>query len=126
MRDRLQIYEYICIWTLNFNLYVFLGSGRLLYMNYRNVMTFVLFCRFLCPPWQKVQLESKELMAACLRKIPGLSKVKLIGVWIYVYSICIYIIYVLLIWSIKDKKEYSEKILNPCFQYWYHAINQKY
>lgn len=35
--------------------------------------------RFLCPPWQKVQLESKELMAACLRKIPGLSKVKLIG-----------------------------------------------
>lgn len=38
------------------------------------------FHRFLCPPWQKVQLESKELMAACLRKIPGLSKVKLIGI----------------------------------------------
>lgn len=40
----------------------------------------VRFHRFLCPPWQKVQLESKELMAACLRKIPGLSKVKLIGI----------------------------------------------
>lgn len=40
----------------------------------------VRFRRFLCPPWQKVQLESKELMAACLRKIPGLSKVKLIGI----------------------------------------------
>ena len=32
-------------------------------------------CRFLCPPWQNVALESKELMSACLRKIPGLSKV---------------------------------------------------
>lgn len=41
---------------------------------------YVRFRRFLCPPWQKVQLESKELMAACLRKIPGLSKVKLIGI----------------------------------------------
>ena len=40
--------------------------------------------RFLCPPWQTVQLESKELLAACLRKIPGLSKVKLIdAVWIW-------------------------------------------
>lgn len=40
--------------------------------------------RFLCPPWQSVQLESKELLAACLRKIPGLSKVKLIdAVWIW-------------------------------------------
>jgi nonsense-mediated mRNA decay protein 3 len=36
-------------------------------------------CRFLCPPWQKIELESKELMAACLRKIPSLNKVKLIG-----------------------------------------------
>lgn len=51
--------------------------------------------RFLCPPWQKVQLESKELMAACLRKIPGLSKVKLIGenrydVYIHSYK-CLFV-----------------------------------
>jgi nonsense-mediated mRNA decay protein 3 len=40
--------------------------------------------RFLCPPWQQVQLESKELLAACLRKIPGLSQLKLIdAVWIW-------------------------------------------
>ncbi len=40
--------------------------------------------RFLLPPWSSVQLESKELLAACLRKIPGLSKVKLIdAVWIW-------------------------------------------
>ena len=40
--------------------------------------------RFLCPPWQNVALESKELMSACLRKIPGLSKLKLIdAVWIW-------------------------------------------
>jgi len=40
--------------------------------------------RFLCPPWQSVQLESKELLAACLRKIPGLNKVKLVdAVWIW-------------------------------------------
>ena len=40
--------------------------------------------RFLCPPWQKIELESKELMSACLRKIPGLSKVKLIdAIWIW-------------------------------------------
>ena len=40
--------------------------------------------RFLCPPWQNIALESKELMSVCLRKIPGLSKVKLIdAVWIW-------------------------------------------
>lgn len=40
--------------------------------------------RFLCPPWQNVALESKELLAACLRKIPGLSQLKLIdAVWIW-------------------------------------------
>jgi len=40
--------------------------------------------RFLCPPWQEVALESKELMTACLRKIPGLNKVKLVdAVWIW-------------------------------------------
>jgi nonsense-mediated mRNA decay protein 3 len=40
--------------------------------------------RFLCPPWQTLALESKELMAVCLRKIAGLSKVKLIdAVWIW-------------------------------------------
>lgn len=40
--------------------------------------------RFLLPPWQNVALESKELMSACLRKIPGLSKLKLIdAVWIW-------------------------------------------
>jgi len=40
--------------------------------------------RWLCPPWQELQLESKELMATCLRKISGLSKVKLIdAVWVW-------------------------------------------
>ena len=40
--------------------------------------------RWLAPPWQTMQLESKELMAMCLRKIQGLSKVKLIdAVWIW-------------------------------------------
>lgn len=40
--------------------------------------------RFLCPPWQTMQLESKELMAVCLRKVAGLSKVKVIdAVWIW-------------------------------------------
>jgi nonsense-mediated mRNA decay protein 3 len=40
--------------------------------------------RFLCPPWQNVALESKELLAACLRKIPGLSKLRVIdAVWIW-------------------------------------------
>lgn len=43
--------------------------------------------RFLCPPWQKLELESKELMSMCLRKIPGLKKVKLIdAVWIWTES----------------------------------------
>jgi nonsense-mediated mRNA decay protein 3 len=46
-------------------------------------MLFISF-RFLCPPWQQIALESKELMSLCLRKIPGLSKVKLIdAVWIW-------------------------------------------
>lgn len=40
--------------------------------------------RFLAPPWQTLALESKELMAMCLRKIPGLSKLKLVdAVWIW-------------------------------------------
>ena len=40
--------------------------------------------RFLLPPWSEVKLESKELMSACLKKIPGLSKVKLIdAAWIW-------------------------------------------
>lgn len=40
--------------------------------------------RFLCPPWANVALESKELLAACLRKIPGLKELKLIdAVWIW-------------------------------------------
>ncbi len=38
----------------------------------------------MCPPWQKVALESKELLSACLRKIPGINKVKLVdAVWIW-------------------------------------------
>jgi nonsense-mediated mRNA decay protein 3 len=49
--------------------------------------TFLIFSslhRFLLPPWMKVDLESKELMSACLRKIPGLSKVKVVdAVWIW-------------------------------------------
>ena len=40
--------------------------------------------RWLLPPWKDCQLESKELMAACLHKITGLSSVKLIdAVWIW-------------------------------------------
>lgn len=40
--------------------------------------------RWLAPPWQTMALESKELLAMCLRKIPGLSKVKLVdAVWIW-------------------------------------------
>eukprot|EP01031_Cornospumella_fuschlensis_P024626 gene24626-29753_t len=40
--------------------------------------------RFLGPPWQQLELESKELMVMCLRKINGLNKVKLIdAVWIW-------------------------------------------
>jgi nonsense-mediated mRNA decay protein 3 len=40
--------------------------------------------RFLGPPWQQFELESKELMVMCLRKINGLNKVKLIdAVWIW-------------------------------------------
>ena len=40
--------------------------------------------RFLLPPWTEVELESKTLMAACLRKIPGLSKVKLVdAAWVW-------------------------------------------
>lgn len=36
------------------------------------------------PPWQGYQPESKELMSACLKKIPGLKKVKLVdAVWIW-------------------------------------------
>ena len=40
--------------------------------------------RFLGPPWMEIQLESKELLSLCLRKIPGLKHVKLIdAVWIW-------------------------------------------
>ena len=40
--------------------------------------------RFLAPPWQAMELESKELMAVCLRKISGINKVKLVdAVWIW-------------------------------------------
>jgi nonsense-mediated mRNA decay protein 3 len=40
--------------------------------------------RWLAPPWQAMNLESKELMTVCLRKVTGLSKVKLIdAVWIW-------------------------------------------
>jgi nonsense-mediated mRNA decay protein 3 len=40
--------------------------------------------RWLAPPWQSMNLESKELMTVCLRKVTGLSKVKLIdAVWIW-------------------------------------------
>ncbi len=49
-----------------------------------HLLSITLSFRFLCPPWQKIALESKELLAACLRKIPGLNKVKLVdAVWIW-------------------------------------------
>ena len=34
--------------------------------------------RFLRPPWVACALESKELLAICLKKVPGLNKVKLV------------------------------------------------
>jgi NMD protein affecting ribosome stability and mRNA decay len=34
--------------------------------------------RYLRPPWVACELESKELLAICLKKIPGLGKVKLV------------------------------------------------
>ena len=40
--------------------------------------------RFLLPPWTECQLESKLLMAACLKKISGLNKLKLIdSAWVW-------------------------------------------
>lgn len=40
--------------------------------------------RFLLPPWTEAQLESKVLMAACLKKIPALKKLKLIdAAWVW-------------------------------------------
>ena len=40
--------------------------------------------RFLGPPWMELQLESKELLSLCLRKVPGLKNIKLIdAVWIW-------------------------------------------
>jgi nonsense-mediated mRNA decay protein 3 len=40
--------------------------------------------RFLGPPWQQVELESKELMIICLRKIAGLQGVKVVdAVWVW-------------------------------------------
>ena len=34
--------------------------------------------RYLRPPWVACELESKELLAICLKKVPGLGKVKLV------------------------------------------------
>jgi nonsense-mediated mRNA decay protein 3 len=40
--------------------------------------------RFLAPPWQNLQLESKELLAMCMRKLSGVSGVKVVdAVWIW-------------------------------------------
>jgi nonsense-mediated mRNA decay protein 3 len=40
--------------------------------------------RFQGPPWQEVELESKELMVMCLRKINGLNKMKIVdAAWIW-------------------------------------------
>ncbi|CAM9129723.1 unnamed protein product [Choristocarpus tenellus] len=40
--------------------------------------------RYLRPPWVEAKLESRELMALCLRKVIGLKKVKLVdAAWIW-------------------------------------------
>lgn len=40
--------------------------------------------RYLRPPWVEAELESRELMAVCLRKVNGLKKVKLVDAsWIW-------------------------------------------
>ena len=40
--------------------------------------------RFLLPPWSEAKLESKELMSACLKKISGLNKLKLVdAAWVW-------------------------------------------
>ncbi|CAM9445425.1 unnamed protein product [Discosporangium mesarthrocarpum] len=40
--------------------------------------------RYLRPPWVEAKLESRELMALCLRKVVGLKKVKLVdAAWIW-------------------------------------------
>lgn len=48
------------------------------------IIRVIICCRFLGPPWQQVELESKELMIMCLRKIAGLSRVKVVdAVWVW-------------------------------------------
>jgi nonsense-mediated mRNA decay protein 3 len=43
------------------------------------VVHFCRFChRYLRPPWIKCERESKELLALCLKKIHGLSKLKIV------------------------------------------------
>ena len=40
--------------------------------------------RWLGPPWVKCELESRDLLYMCLKKIPGLNRVKLIdAAWIW-------------------------------------------
>jgi nonsense-mediated mRNA decay protein 3 len=58
--------------------------SSLIFLDISPFSSLHLLVRFLLPPWMKVDLESKELMSACLRKIPGLSKVKVVdAVWIW-------------------------------------------
>ena len=45
-------------------------------------------------------LESKELMAVCLRKISGLSKVKLIDAGIYIFICSVVSILLMNVWNV--------------------------
>merc|ERR550534_1070618 len=42
-------------------------------------------CRYNAPPWTKCELESRDLLAVCLKKIKGLKKVKLVDA-IFLYT----------------------------------------
>ena len=78
LRDRIDITEGNCnkfVTNVTFGAIVYVRTG----INKQVSLHSCRSCgRFLCPPWQHMTLESKELMAVCLRKISGLSKVKLI------------------------------------------------
>ena len=40
--------------------------------------------KYLAPPWIEADLESRELMAVCLKKIPGLKHVKMVDAsWVW-------------------------------------------
>jgi nonsense-mediated mRNA decay protein 3 len=48
-------------------------------MTKEGIVNFCRFCRrYLRPPWTMCERESKELLSICLKRLRGLSKVKII------------------------------------------------